>query len=168
MKDEDDAERAGGAFRASNARLGVRLMVSGDCHMLGTVFDIERCCVCPRQRLADLLQLFTSTAVGEEAVVADAHEAVGQDVEQEAAEEFLWTEGHGFASVMVLVVGVAEGDMVLGVFKDSTVADGGFVGVAGQVAQHLRRVVQVGFTVDDPVLCHKGIEGGVEIPGDAR
>jgi len=40
-------------------------------------------------------------SVGEKAEVTDTHDAIGQDVEQEAADEFFGIEGHRFQLVFV-------------------------------------------------------------------
>ena len=40
-------------------------------------------------------------SVGEKAEVADTHEAVGEDVEEEAADELFGIEGHRFQPVFV-------------------------------------------------------------------
>ena len=52
-------------------------------------------------------------AVGQEAVVADAMEAVRQHVEQEAANELAGVEGHRLAPVVVAVVLPQEADPAL-------------------------------------------------------
>ncbi len=53
-------------------------------------------------------------AVGEEAVVADAMEAVRQGVQQEAADELVGGEGHDLRLAVVAIILPAEGDRVLG------------------------------------------------------
>jgi hypothetical protein len=50
--------------------------------------------------------------VGQKAEVADAHEAGGQHVEQEAAQELLDGKGHQTLLVAVRGVSPAEGDLV--------------------------------------------------------
>ena len=54
-------------------------------------------------------------AVGEEAIVADAVKARGNDVEHEPADELVGTEGHDLGLVVVAVVLPREAD---GVFAD--------------------------------------------------
>src|SRR5215472_11566186 len=46
------------------------------------------------EQLAAARQLLLAIAIAQEAVVADALEAIGQNMEQEAADEFLGGEGH--------------------------------------------------------------------------
>ena len=61
---------------------------------------------------AGACQVFGASAVGEEAIVPDAVEALWQDVEQEAADELGSLEGHGLLAVGGLcpVVLPFEGD----------------------------------------------------------
>src|SRR5215471_4968955 len=51
-----------------------------------------------------------SVAIAEEAVIANALEALGQDVEQEATDELVGSEGHRLLSVAVAIVPPAETD----------------------------------------------------------
>ena len=43
-----------------------------------------------------MVEVVGADMAGEQAVVADAMEAFGQDVEEEAADELIDIEGHGF------------------------------------------------------------------------
>lgn len=60
------------------------------------------------QRASDSIQPLLPTAVGEKAVVTDAHEAIGQDVLQEAADKLVTVELHDFVFVMVTVIFVEK------------------------------------------------------------
>ncbi len=51
-------------------------------------------------------------AVGEKAEMTDTHEAIGQDVEQEAADEFFGIEGHRFQPVFVSLGAKSELDPI--------------------------------------------------------
>ena len=53
-------------------------------------------------------------AIGEEAIVADAMEAVRQGVQQEAADELVGGERHDLGLAVVAVVLPAEGDVAVG------------------------------------------------------
>ena len=80
-----------------------------------------------------------TVAVGEQAVVADAVEALGQHVDQEAADELVSGERHGLPPVRSVdaVILPAEGDAVV-VDRDQTaIGDGDAVGIPGEIAQHL-------------------------------
>jgi hypothetical protein len=53
-------------------------------------------------------------AVGQEAEVADADEALGEQVEQEAAQELIQRQAHRFLFIVVSRVAPAKGDLVMG------------------------------------------------------
>ena len=75
---------------------------------------------------------------GEQPVVTDAVEALGQDVEQEAPDELVGREGHRTKprpSVAAVVL-VAKGDATLVESEQAAVRDGDAVGVAGEIGEH--------------------------------
>ena len=63
---------------------------------------------------------FATTAVGEQAEVADAHKALGEDVEQEATDELANGQPHDFASrrAALPVILPAKTDMVVVEIED--------------------------------------------------
>jgi hypothetical protein len=63
--------------------------------------------------LTTLRQLLLAVAVGQEAVVADALKAFGQNVQQEAADELGGGERHGLLPVAVAIVFPAKADLAL-------------------------------------------------------
>ena len=63
-------------------------------------------------------------SVGEEAQVANADEAVGHDVEQEAADELLGLERHDLHAITVGVVLPAEADDPVVEAEESVVGEG--------------------------------------------
>ena len=78
-------------------------------------------------------------AVGEVAKVADAVEAVGQRVQQEAADELGWMEPHGAHRVAMAIITPVEGDGVLIEADEAAVGDGDAVGLAAKIGQHVLR-----------------------------
>ena len=70
--------------------------------------------------------------------MADAVEAVGQDVHQEASDEFVGVQRHGAMAVGAVapVVLVAERHARLVERDQAAVRDGDAVGVARQIGQH--------------------------------
>ena len=74
--------------------------------------------------------------VGEEAVVADALEAVGENMEEEAADELVGLEGDVLCLVVVLAVFVVEGDLAVADVENAVVGYGNAVGVPGQVVNN--------------------------------
>ena len=55
-------------------------------------------------------QLFLSVAVAQDPVVSDLHEALGQDVQEEAPNELGGIQAHHFKRVMVVAVSIPEAD----------------------------------------------------------
>jgi hypothetical protein len=100
--------------------------------------------------------------VGEEAVVADADEAPGQHVEQEAPDELGKGEGQS-SRPMAAVVFEAEGDGGVIDVKQTVVGDGDAMGVAGEVLEDVLGSLEGRLGVDDPLgatgLTQKVIEG---------
>ena len=75
---------------------------------------------------------------GEQSVVADAMEPLGQDVEQEAPDEFVWRQRHRAVprpSVAAVVL-EAEGDATVIEANQSAVRDGDAVGIASEIGEH--------------------------------
>ena len=56
------------------------------------------------------MELLFPRAVGQEAEMANAHEAIWQDVKQEAADELVSLKRHGASAVAIVSVSVREGD----------------------------------------------------------
>src|SRR5204863_3194153 len=93
------------------------------------------------EQLAGAGDVSGTIAVGEEAIVADPVETLGQHVHQEAADELMRGERHRLpaAGPVDTVVLPPEGDGI-GVGGDqSTVGDGDAMGVAREIAQDLLR-----------------------------
>ena len=97
----------------------------------------------------------STSPVGEEAEVADAHEAAWQQVEQEASQELV--EGQSQEPLLVGVGGVSptEGDVALLEGDESTVGDGDAMGVATEIAQRMFRSSEGRLGIDDPVVAEQ-------------
>ena len=65
------------------------------------------------QQRSALIESSLAITVGEKAVVADPHEAVWQDVEQETTDKLESVEGQQLFSVPIGVVFPAEGDLAV-------------------------------------------------------
>ena len=89
-------------------------------------------------------------AVGQEAVVADADEALGEDVEQETPDELGKGKRQSSRSTAAVVL-EAEGDGSVVDVQQAVVRDGDAVGVAGEVLQDVLGVLEGGLGVDDPL-----------------
>ena len=91
-------------------------------------------------------------AVGEKAEVTDAHEAIGQNVEEEAADEFLGMKGHGLFSIAISSISITQGDLAVLDVEDAVIGKSHAVGVAAEVIKHgLWRTERL-FRVNHPVL----------------
>ena len=95
-----------------------------------------------------------AAGAGEEAVVTDAMEALRQNVEQEAANEFVGADRHGALAVcgVAAIVLVAERDTGIVERDEPMVRDGDAMGVSGQVGEHRLRPGERWPGVDDPPL----------------
>src|SRR5215469_11571508 len=106
-----------------------------------------------------------AAGAGQEAVVADAVEALRQNVEQEAANEFVRTEGLAVGTVAAIVL-VAERDPGLVERDEPMVRDGDAVGVSRQIGEHRFRPGEWRLGVDDPSLVaerHQVAEEGMSV-----
>ena len=108
----------------------------------------------PSQERASLGDPGGAISVGEQAVVADFHEARRQDVEAEPAQKLRQREGHRPELALVGIVLVAEGDRPVLIVQSfqSAVGDGDPMGVAAQIRQDGLRTGKGPFGVDDPFV----------------
>jgi len=83
--------------------------------------------------------------------VADAHEAWGKHVEQEAAQELLHRQGHQALLVAVGGVSPTEGDLIARQGNEAMVGDRGAMGVGAEVVKDIFWTPEGRFAVDDPV-----------------
>ena len=81
-------------------------------------------------------QLFAE-AVGQQAVTADAHEAPGQHVEEEAALEVHRIESHDALLIAVRIIAPAEADALAVEASDAVVGNRHAVGVASEITQDM-------------------------------
>jgi hypothetical protein len=88
------------------------------------------------------------TGMGQEPVVADADEALGEDVEEEAATELAEGKGEGPGSSATVVL-VAKGDALVIDGHEPMVGDRDAVGVAGKILEHMFGGLEGGLGVDD-------------------
>jgi len=79
-----------------------------------------------------------AAGAGEQPIVADAVEPLGQDVEQEAPDELVGRECHRAVSrpPVAAVVLVVEAHAALIEAEQAAVRDGDAVGVAGEIGEH--------------------------------
>src|SRR4029077_10607473 len=90
-------------------------------------------------------------AVGEEAVVADAMEAIRQGVQEEAADELIGLKRHELGLAMMAVLLPAEGNLAVLHRYRPAVGDRVAVGVATEIGEHLLGPAEGPLGVDHPI-----------------
>ena len=118
------------------------------------------------EQLSRARDVLGTLAAGEQAVVADAVEAAGEHMDQEAADELAGGEGHEllpFAPVSAIVLPL-EGNGLAVESEEPAVGDGDAVGVARQIGEHRLRPAERALGVDDPFgfaqrreICREGL-----------
>src|SRR5206468_4565805 len=88
----------------------------------------------------------------EEAVVPDADEAAGHEVEQKAAQKGGGVEGGEPGDVAVSAVLPAEGDEAVLQGDEPIVGEGDAIGIATEVGEDLLSAGEGGLAVHDPLL----------------
>ena len=112
-----------------------------------------------------------AASIGEEAVIADADEALREDVEQEATRELLRGERER-SSTSAAVVLEAEGDGPVVDVEQPVVRDRDAVRVAGEVRQNVLGSFEGRLGVDDPLSATGVVEetlerGGTPVPRES-
>ena len=107
-------------------------------------------------------ELGCAVAVGHEAEVADAMEAVGQGVKEEAANEFAGRELHDLGGAGLTVILPSKGDMVVVEGDEAAVGNGDAVSVTPEIGENLGRSAERLLGIDDPVDVPHGGEMGSE------
>jgi len=92
----------------------------------------------------------SAMAVGHEAEVADAMEAIGQRVKKEAADELVGLERHDLCRAVLAVVLPGKGDVILVEGYEPAVGYCNAMGIAAEIGQHLRGAAERPFGIDDP------------------
>ena len=95
-------------------------------------------------------ELGGTVAVGHEAEVADAMEAIGQRVKQEAADKLVGFELHDLCRAVLAVVLPGEGDMILVEGDEPAVGDCDAMGIAAEIGENLCGTAKGSLGVDDP------------------
>src|SRR5579863_3617864 len=111
---------------------------------------------------AALNQFLFANSIGEEAEVADADQAGGQHVEQEAADEFDRIEGHGLGTRMIGIVFPVKADAAVFQSAKPVVGDGDAMGVASQILEHTPGSTEGRLDVNHPFEVSGGFTQGLE------
>ena len=96
--------------------------------------------------------------VSKEPEAADAHEATRQDMQKEAANEFLGGNRRLTLFVAVSVVPPSEGNAAHIERYDTVVRDGDLASVTAEVTKHLSGSAERRLGIDDPVLAKQSAQ----------
>jgi hypothetical protein len=110
------------------------------------------------EELAAMLQLFFAVSIAQEAVIANAVESSGENVEEESPNELLGRGRHDFLLIVVAVVPPSELDLPVFDLQYPMIGNRDSVGVAADVLDHLLGSGERRFGVDDPFHIAHGIE----------
>src|SRR5215831_21106643 len=90
------------------------------------------------KQLARSRKVLRAGRLGQKSVVADAMEALRQDVDEEAADELACGERHDFVarSAVGTIILVVERDAVVVERNQSAIGDGNTVGIARQISKY--------------------------------
>src|SRR5664280_564010 len=110
------------------------------------------CLGCRAEQLAAALEFSTASTVSEQAEVADADQAFGQDVKKKSAQELICRNGHDFFLAAVSIVSPAEGDALVLEGHESMVGDSYSMSVAGQIVENVLGTAEGRLGIDHPVL----------------
>ena len=103
-----------------------------------------------------------ASSVGEEAEVADADEALGEQMKEEATEKLIARDGHHFLSIVVGGVTPAKGNLAVRQCDQAMVGDGDAMSIAAEILQHVLGSAEGWFGVDDPVFAEERTQPGSE------
>src|SRR5208337_2565481 len=96
-------------------------------------------------------ELAGAASIGEEAEVADAPKALGQDVQEEPAHELVGVERHRLRLVAGAIVFPSEVDATVLAIEETAVGDCDAMRIAAEIVENLLRSAAGAFGVDDPV-----------------
>lgn len=101
------------------------------------VTGISHCGLGFDQQLPDAREPCPAAAIGEEAIMADTVEAVGQAVQKEAADELVRAERHQPGHIAMTIVAPAEGHGRRIGADQTAVGDSDTVGVAPKIGKDM-------------------------------
>ena len=84
--------------------------------------------------------------------MADADQALGQNMDQESAQKLIGRKGHDLLLAAVCIVLPAKRDSIILERHQSMVGDGDAVRIAGEIVQNMLGTAEGWLGIDDPVL----------------
>lgn len=113
------------------------------------------CAGCCTEQYAAACERIAAPAVGKKSEVADADQALGQNVNQESAQKLICRDGHDLLLATVCIVPPAKRDSIILEGNESVVGDGDAMGIARKILQNMLGTAKGRLGVDDPVLAKK-------------
>ena len=108
--------------------------------------------LCRAEQVKAKRQESGASPVGQETKVADAHKTFGEQVQEEAAQEFINRYGQELLFVVMSRVPPAEGDLPIRKRDEAMVGDGHAMRVAAQIVEHIFRAAEGALRVDHPIF----------------
>ena len=105
-----------------------------------------------RQQLLAEREAMRAESVREETKIPDSHEALGQHVQEEAAQELRSQQRHRALLAAVSIVLPSEGDAFTIECEEPMIGDGDPVSVSTEISEDLGRTTESRLGVDHPVL----------------
>ena len=113
-------------------------------------------------------ELGGAVAIGHEAEVTDAMEAIGQRVKKEAADELVGFELHDLCRAILAVILPGEGDMILVEGDEPAVGDCDTMGIAAEIGENLGRTAKGSLGIDDQLMRRMATSCAAKAAGSAR
>ena len=110
-------------------------------------------------------ELCGATAIGHEAEVADAVEAVWQSVQEKATDERVGRELDDLAGAVLAIILPGESDVIIFDGGQAAVGDGDAVCIATEIGERLGGSTERLLCLDDPVDAAHGLDEGAEARG---
>jgi hypothetical protein len=104
------------------------------------------------EKLAAASELLCTIAIAEEAVIADAMKALGQDMQQKAADKLIGGEGHDLLPIVVAIVLPSEAHRAVLDVAQAIVGNGDAMRIASDVFEDLLRSSEGRLGEDDPCV----------------
>ena len=97
--------------------------------------------------------------------MTDADQSLGQNVDQEAAQELIGGDRHDFLLAAVRIVFPAKRDSIILESNEPVVGDGDAMCISRQIVQNMFRTSEGWFGVDHPVFAEEESQERVESAG---
>lgn len=123
--------------------------------LLGDGFLRARFRLWGREQRTTESDLLPTRSIREQAVVTDPHEALRQNVEQEATDELVDVEVQDLLLATVRVIPISESDMTVFKAQDTVIGDRDAMGVSAEVGEYALRPREGRLGIDDPVEVSK-------------